>query len=67
LGSSAPRSKKGKTADDPVSFEQDRATIEQSISLPNFLGSRGSHDPSPNGGTQQKSERLRYGEFVAIF
>jgi hypothetical protein len=43
--------KKRQTAADPVSFEQDRATSEQSISLPNFLGSRGSHDPSPNGGT----------------
>ena len=35
----------------PVSSEQDRVTGEQSISLPNFPGSRGSHDPSPNGDT----------------
>jgi hypothetical protein len=43
--------KKRQTGADPVSFEQDGATGEQSISLPNFLGPRGSRDPSPNGGT----------------
>jgi hypothetical protein len=43
--------KKRQMGADPVSFEQDRATGEQSISLPNFLGSRGSRDPSANGGT----------------
>ena len=60
--------RKRQTAADPVSFEQDRVTGQQSISLPNFLGSRGSRDPSPNGGSRQKSGRLRcFGDFVAVF
>ena len=60
--------KKGQTAADPASLEQDRVTSEPSIALPNFLGSRGSRDPSPNGRSRQKSGRLRcFGDFVAVF